>query len=305
MHAIVVEEFGDVSQMKMHQVPVPEIKETQVLIEQYATSVNPSDWKKRKGYFNGKTPFIPGGDAAGIVSKVGEKVTKFKVGDRVMANAAHTYAEFAVAREAVTAHIPDTIPFTEAVGLPLAGQAAYQALFSVGKLKPGERVLIHGGAGGVGILAIQMAKSKGASIVTTASKHNEMFLYSLGVDTVIDYRNEDFEKKVADMDLVLDSVGGSVQEKSMYVLKKGGRLVSLAGTPEEEKVQSAGIRGYGVNMRPTAEGMGYLGTELAAYRLRTFISQVFPFTEQGVQEAHTLSERGHVRGKLIIEIQKE
>ena len=305
MQAIVVEEFGDASRLKMQETPIPEIKDNQLLIEQYATSINPSDWKKRKGLFNGKTPFIPGGDAAGIVAKVGNKVTKFKPGDRVMANALGTYAEYVVAREAVTARIPDTIPFTEAAGLPLAGQTAYQALFSVGRLKVGEKVLIHGGAGGVGTLAIQMAKSKGASIITTASKTNEMFLYSLGADEVIDYHQKDFEKEVSGIDMVLDSIGRSVQEKNFHVLKKGGRLISLAGQPDEKKAEEYKITAYSIGMKPTAEGMSYLASELAQYKLRAFVSRVFPFTELATQEAQTISEEGHVRGKLIIEIKKE
>lgn len=305
MQAIVVNEFGSVSQLKMQETPLPDIKETQLLIEQYATSINPSDYKKRKGLWGGKLPYIPGGDAAGIVVKIGEKVTNFQIGDRVMANATGTYAQFAVAREAVTVKIPDTIPFTEAAGLPLAGQAAYQALFSVGKLQQGEKVLIQAGAGGVGSLAIQMAKDKKAVVVTTASKENEMFLYSLGAETVIDYHQERLEEKTSDIDLVVDSIGGKTQKECLRVLKKGGRLISLAGQPDEEMARQAGVKAFELSMKPSSEGMAYLGAQLDEYKLRSFVHQVFPFTELGIQEAQTISESGHVRGKIIVVIKEE
>lgn len=305
MRAIVVENFGDVNELKLKEASVPEPKSHQVLIEQYATSVNPSDLKKRKGLWKGKLPFIPGGDAAGVVRKVGEKVTKFKPGDRVMANAAATYAEYVVARESVVGHIPETIPFTEAAGLPLAGQTAYQAVVKVGRVKKGEKILIHAGAGGVGTLAIQMAKNIGAEVITTASGENEMFLYSMGVDQVINYQKTSFEKEVGEIDFVLDTIGGETQKKSLQVLRKGGRLVTLAEAPQDDWLKTAQVEGEAISMKPSEEGMAYLEKNLSSFNLRTFVQEIYPFTELGVQQAHKISEQGHVRGKLIVEIKQE
>lgn len=307
MQAIIVEKFGEVEELKMKEISIPLLKENEVLIEQYATSINPSDWKKRKGLWGGKTPYVPGGDAAGIIVQIGDKVSKYKIGDRVIANAKGTYAEYAIARESLTGEIPESIPFTEAAGLPLAGQTAYQALLKEGNLKKNEKVLIHAGAGGVGTLAIQMAKSKGAEIVTTASESNKMFLYSLGADQVIDYKNELNTLKELEQyfDLILDPIGGETQKLSFPLLKKGGRLISLAGEIDSEEEKRAQIIGSALSMRPSMEGMTYLSESLKSSTLRTFVEEIFPFTELGIQQGHKLSEQGHVRGKLVIKIKDE
>ena len=308
MKAILVEEFGTAAVLKMTERPVPQLNDNQLLIEQFATSINPSDWKKRGGEWGGKLPFIPGNDAAGIIRKVGPAVTSFKPGDRVMANASAAYAEYAVARESVTGLLPETIPFTEAAGFPLAGQTAYQALVEIGKLQKGESVLIHAGAGGVGTLAIQTAKLIGAEVITTTSKENEMFLYALGADEVIDYRGKKFEEEMAPVDLVLDPIGGNVQKRSMKVLKNGGRLVTLAGLQEEvveNNKEEQRFQLYDFSMKPNAKGMIFLARYLKEGKLRTFVQEIFPFTEVAIQQAQKLSEQGHVRGKLVIEIKEE
>lgn len=305
MKAIVVENFGEVDVLQLSDWPKPQIKEHEVLIEQFATSINPSDWKKRQGIFGGKLPYIPGNDGAGMVCQIGSAVTELKPGDRVMANAAGTYSEYATAKASLTTRIPDTIPFTEAAGVPLAGQTAYQALVEVGQLEAGQKVCILGGSGGVGTLAIQIAKYIGAEIIATGSKANEMFLYSLGVDEVVDYQAEDLSQKTSNVDLVLDAIGGKSQIQSMSLLKKGGRLVTLAQLDKEAVSRHSDITAVAFSMKPKTEGMEFLGKMLSEGHLRTFVQEVFPFTENGIRQAQTISQQGHVRGKLVVEIKKE
>lgn len=304
MKAIVIEEFGGIDQLKLKEVKEPKIAEDKVLIEVYATSVNPSDIKRRSGQFGGKLPMIVGGDVAGIIKKVGDKVKHLKVGDRVMANGLKTYAEFVVARGEVAVKLPEHVSFSEAAAVPLAGQTAWQTLIDLGKVKDGDRVLIHAGAGGVGTLAIQIAKAKGAWIAATASGKNQEFLTSLGVNRPINYKVEDFEKVEQDMDFVLDTIGGEVLEKSFSVLRQGGILVSIAGKPDEKKAAEQGITAEWLSMRPTHEALEGLNTLLAGRALKPIVSHEFNFTEEDVRKAHELSETGHVRGKLIIRVKE-
>lgn len=302
MKAIVVENFGGVEELKMQEVEQPTLKEDRVLVEVYATSVNPSDSKKRKGLFGGKLPMVLGGDIAGIVKEVGEKVTTLKVGDRVMANGVKTYAEYALAREEVTVKLPEHVSFEEAAAIPLAGQTAWQTLIDLGHVKNGDRVLIHAGAGGVGTLAIQIAKAKGAWIAATASKENQEYLTSLGVNRPIDYKSEDFTEVVEDIDFVLDPVGGKVQEDSFSVLRKGGTLVSIAEEPDEEKAAEMGITARWFSMRPTKEALVGLNELLTKKELKPILAKEYAFTEEDLREAHKEIETGHGRGKLVIRV---
>lgn len=302
MKAIVVEKFGGVEELKMQEVEQPTLKEDRVLVEVYATSVNPSDSKKRKGLFGGKLPMVLGGDIAGIVKEVGEKVTTLKVGDRVMANGVKTYAEYALAREEVTVKLPEHVSFEEAAAIPLAGQTAWQTLIDLGHVKDGDRVLIHAGAGGVGTLAIQIAKAKGAWIAATASKENQEYLTSLGVNRPIDYKSEDFTEVVEDIDFVLDPVGGKVQEDSFSVLRKGGTLVSIAEEPDEEKAAEMGITARWFSMRPTKEALVGLNELLTKKELKPILAKEYAFTEEDLREAHKEIETGHGRGKLVIRV---
>lgn len=302
MKAIVVEKFGGVEELKMQEVEQPTLKEDRVLIEVYATSVNPSDSKKRKGLFGGKLPMVLGGDIAGIVKEVGEKVTTLKVGDRVMANGVKTYAEYALAREEVTVKLPEHVSLEEAAAIPLAGQTAWQTLIDLGHVKDGDRVLIHAGAGGVGTLAIQIAKAKGAWIAATASKENQEYLTSLGVNRPIDYKSEDFTEVVEGIDFVLDPVGGKVQEDSFSVLRKGGTLVSIAEEPDEEKAAEMGITARWFSMRPTKEALVGLNELLTKKELKPILAKEYAFTEEDLREAHKEIEIGHGRGKLVIRV---
>lgn len=302
MKTIAIEEFGSADQLKELEMDKPAIKEDQVLIEAHAFSINPVDCKRRSGKMGGKLPMVLGGDVAGIVSEVGPNVTNVKPGDRVFANASKTYAEFVRARAEVTVKIPDNLSFEEAAAIPLAGQTAWEALIDRGQLRDGEKVLIHAGAGGVGSLAVQIAKHYKSYVVSTASEENKEFLTSLGVDQFIDYKNEDFEKVVDNIDLVLDPLGGEIQEKSFHVLKKGGRLVSLVQEPDEAKSKKLGVIGMIFSMTPTSERLQTLADLLTSGELKAIVSQTYPFTEEGVREAHEQSETGHTRGKLVVKV---
>lgn len=302
MKIIAIEEFGSPSQLKEMEINKPSINENQVLIEVHAFSINPVDTKRRSGKMGGKFPMILGGDVAGIVSEVGNNVTHLKPGDRVFANASKTYAEYVCARAEVTVAIPDTISFTEASSIPLAGQTAWEALMEQGQLTAGDKVLIHAGAGGVGSLAIQIAKHFGAFVVATASEKNKDFLISLGVDQFINYKKEKFEQVVENLDLVLDPLGGNTQEKSLHVLKKGGRLISLVQEPDEVKLKELGVTGIVFSMSPTEERLHKIADLLASGEMKPIVTKIYSFTEKDLQEAHERSESGHTRGKIVIQV---
>lgn len=302
MKTIAIEEFGTADQLKEMEMKKPSINENQVLIQVYAFSINPVDWKRRAGKMGGKLPMVLGGDVAGIVSEVGANVTNVKPGDRVFANASKTYAEYTRARAEVTVKIPDNLSFVEAAAVPLAGQTAWEALIDKGQLRDGEKVLIHAGAGGVGSLAVQIAKHYKSYVVSTASEKNEEFLTSLGVDRFIDYKKEDFEQVVDDIDLVLDPIGGETQDKSLNVLKKGGRLVSLVQEPDEAKLKELGLIGIQFSMTPTSERLQTLADLLTSGEIKPIVSQTYSFTEQDLREAHRQSETGHTRGKIVIKV---
>lgn len=302
MKAIVVEEFGPVEELKLKEVNKPKIGKNQLLVENYAFSINPVEWKMREGNMGGDLPMILGGDLAGVVSEVGSEVTNFNKGDKVFAKADNSYAEFVAVEASVVARIPEGISFNEAAAVPLTGQTAWEALVERGQLKEGEKVLIHAGAGGVGSMAIQIAKHFGAYVASTASKDNEDFLLSLGVNQFIDYQNEDFEQISNDFDIVLDSIGGETQEKSFSVLKKGGRLVSLLEEPDEEKLKEYEVEGIQFLMNPSGERLEKLADLMANEELVPTLSKTYSFTETDVQRAHELNETGHTRGKIIVSI---
>ena len=250
MKAIVIDTYGGKEQLKERQIDPPTISDNQVLLEVYATSVNPIDWKVREGYLKEMLPFeFPitlGWDAAGIIAEVGKNVSNFKVGDRVFTRPATnnqgTYAEFVSVDQDLLAKMPEDMTFEEAAAIPLAGLTAWQCLVDFAEIKKGDKVLIHAGAGGVGNFAIQLGKHFGAYVATTASKENEEFVKSLGANQVIDYKEEEFNESLEDYDIVLDAIGGDVLEKSYQVLKKGGKLVSIAGQPSDKDAEKYGVK---------------------------------------------------------------
>lgn len=310
MKAIVIENYGSAEQLIEKDMPMPKINDDQVLLELKATSVNPVDWKAREGYMKEAMPLefpvILGWDAAGIVKETGKNVTNFQPGDAVFArpatNARGTYAEYTAVDAHLLAKKPENISFEEAASIPLAGETAWVALVEKAAIKKDDRVLIHAGAGGVGSLAIQIAKSFGAYVASTASKENHDLLDSLGADKIIDYKTEDFESLLSDYDIVFDTVGGETEDKSFTVLKKGGILVSIVGTPDEEKAAEKGIRTSSFLLDPSGEILSKLGELIEKGDIKPLLGEVFPLTEEGVRKAHELSETHHAKGKIGIKI---
>lgn len=310
MKAIVINEYGGKEQLTEEQIDRPEPENDEIVIEIYSTSVNPIDWKLREGYLKDMLPYdfpiILGWDAAGVVRDTGDDVHKFKKGDRVFTRSANnnrgTYAEYVKTTENRTAFMPEDMSFDEAAAVPLAGQTAWQCLVEFAEMKAGDKVLIHGGGGGVGHFAVQIAKSFGAHVIATASAEKAETLKDLGVDEVIDYKTEDFEKIVTDADIVLDTIGGDVLEKSYSVLKKGGKLPSIAGQPDQEKADKYGVKAGSVWLEESGERLQKLADLYAQGKLKVLIDSTFPLSEEGVQEAHAASEKGRARGKIVIQV---
>lgn len=310
MKAIVIEAYGSSDQLIEKEVPKPTIEDNQVLVELHATSINPIDWKLREGYLQEKFPFtfpiILGWDAAGIIKETGSKVSNFQVGDHIFARpettANGTYAEFTVVDENLLAKMPENLSFEEAASVPLTGLTAWQCLVDFSDIKSGDKVLIHAGSGGVGSFAIQIAKSFGAYVASTASEKNEAFLKELGVDEFINYKEEKFEEIVQDYDIVVDTMGGEIQEKSFGVLKKCGKLVSIVQPPDEEAAKSKGITAGFLWLEANGKELAELGNLIKKEQVKTHIGHTFPFSQEGLREAHKLSESHHAKGKIVIKI---
>lgn len=309
MKAVVINEYGSKEKLVEQDVQKPSPEKNQVIVELKATSINPIDWKLREGYLKGmfdwEFPIILGWDAAGVISEVGEEVTKWKVGDKVFARPDTTrfgtYAEYTAVDEHLLATVPDSISFEEAAAVPLAGLTAWQALFTHGSLKEGETVLIHAGAGGVGIYAIQLAKQAGAHVITTASEKNHELLYSLGADQVIDYKKQNFEEVVSNVDLVFDTMGGEVAEKSYKVLKPNtGKLVTIVGEPDHDVASAHHVTAKGIWLQPDGAQLQELADLLDEKKVKSIVGSTFPFSRQGIYDAHALSETHHAVGKIVI-----
>ncbi|MDN6385931.1 MAG: NADP-dependent oxidoreductase [Alkalibacterium sp.] len=309
MKAIVIEQYGEANELVEKELPIPEIKSNQVLIEMHATSINPIDWKIRTGYFSENMPFefplILGWDAAGVVSKVGSDVTKFKEGDEVFARPAMangTYAEYVAVDESLVALKPENVSYNDAASVPLAGLTAWQSLLDFGKIKSGDKVLIHAGAGGVGSLGIQIAKHFGAYVYSTASGKNEDYLKQLGVDEFINYKTTDFTDVVKDADLVVDTMGGDILEKSLDVVKDGGKLVSISGQPNAEKAAKRDIETKALWLDPNGKQLAEMGELMSKGIIKAQIGHKLPLTKEGLREAHKISETHHAKCKIVIEI---
>jgi NADPH:quinone reductase-like Zn-dependent oxidoreductase len=304
MKAIQFHDYGGPEQLVLEDIPIPEPGAGQVLIKIYAAGVNPWDWKFRSGkYKEGMQvtfPVIPGAEASGMVEKTGPGVTGFQTGQAVYGFMMSSYAEYCIASEDQLFLKPDLLTFEEAAALAVASQTAWSAIFDIAGLKDGQRILIHGGAGSVGILAIQLAKWKGAFVYTTGSTENLDFLRSQGADRVIDYTINRFESIVEDVDVVLDTLGGEIQERSWKVLRKGGILVSIVTPPPPGKAEKLGVRSAYRNSGISDDGRRQLQNLINDGTLRPVIRKVFPLPEAG--SAHLMGEKGHGRGKIILKI---
>ena len=308
MKAIVIHNYGGREVLKYEDASRPEPKQNEVLIRVMAASVNPVDAAIRKGYLERITghepPLIPGMDAAGVIEKVGSKIQKFKSGDEVYAfftlAGEGGYAEFAVANENEVALKPKSLTFEEAAAVPAAASTAWKVLVETGKLKAAQTVLIHGGSGGVGHFAIQLAKSIGAKVIATASTPNQEFLKQMGADKVIDYTKVKFEDVAKDVDLVLDAVGGDTLKRSYAVAKKGGMIVSIVDDPDPAALKQHGITGTSVRTDPDAAVLVELGKLIDGGKIKPVVSQMLPLADAA--KAHEQIETRHTRGKIVLKV---
>src|SRR5438552_8366255 len=309
MKAIVIHQYGGPEALKYEDAPRPEPKDNQVLVKVIAAAVNPVDAMIRSGkyakVFGTTLPLIPGYDIAGIVEKSGAKVTRFKPGDAVYAYPmwGGGYAEYDVVDETETALKPKSINFAEAAAVPLAALTAWQALIDAAKLSPGQTVLIHGGSGGVGSFAIQIAKTRGAKVIATASTPNQELLKQLGADVAVDYTKQKFEDVARDVDVVLDSVGEDTLARSYGVVKRGGFIVSLVARPERAGLDKHGIRGAALSVEPNSDELAQIGKLIDQKKIKVIVSQTFPLSE--ATKAQEQVATGHTRGKVVLKVADE
>lgn len=271
----------------------------------HAAAVNPADWKIRDGMgeqFGFKLPLILGGDIAGTIEEVGDRVEIFKQGDAVygitVSSLSGGYAEYAVAKADAIAPKPESINFAEAAAI--AALTAWQAIFDLANLSSGQRILITGASGGVGSMAVQLAKAKGAIVIATASGKNEQYVRDLGADEFVDYTRQPFEEVVKDVDVVFDTIGGDTLEQAFKTLKKRGFLVSAVETPSEEKAKEFGIQVSWLFCQPSAKQLIEINQLIDEGKLKIHIGTVLPVTE--VKKAHQLSQSGRTRGKIVLQI---
>lgn len=310
MKAVVVHEYGGPAALKFEDTPRPEPQDDEILIRVLAAGVNPVDAYIREGRFKrpgAALPFVPGMDVAGVAEKTGAKITKFKAGDPVYAFLSMKdqggYGEFAIGRETAVSTKPKNIKFEEAAAVPLAATTAWQALIDTAKLEKGQTVLIHGGSGGVGHFAIQIAKARGAKVIATASTANQDLLKKLGVDVAIDYTNQKFEDVAKNVDVVLDAVRADALARSYGVVKKGGIIVSITGEPDQAELDKRGIRGARIMAHPDAKVLEELTKLIEAGKITPIVSQVFPLAEAA--KAHEQIETRHTRGKIVLKVAAE
>lgn len=330
MRAARIHAYGDPEQLRVDDVDEPEVGPRDVLIAVRAAAVNPIDFKLRSGaqraVVRWKLPHTLGMDASGVVEVVGSKVTRFSPGDEVYCSPTHrrpgTYADKVAVAESAVAFKPRNVSFAEAAGVPLAGLTAWQSLVDAIDVTKGDRVLVQAGAGGVGSLGIQIAKHRGAHVITTCSPRNEALVRRLGADEVIDYRAQDVVEAVGACDVVFDTLGGDARDRSLALLSRGGRMVSvMGGIPDAVEKHGAhlgvvvavsGLVGFalrcmarGVTFRyvvrkPDADDLAELTALIEAGKLEPVVDSVMPLEQ--VVDAHKLSESGRARGKIILAV---
>ncbi len=332
MKAALIHRYGGNDRVRLEDVPVPSIGPADLLVRVHAASVNPVDFKIRSGklklLWKPRMPLVLGCDLAGVVAEVGAQVTRFKPGDAIYARLDKerigAFAEFAAVREGAAALMPTNASFTEAASLPLVALTAWQALVEIGKLRAGQRVLIHAGSGGVGSVAIQLAHHFGATVLTTVGQRNLELAKRLGADLAIDYRSTRFEEVAQDCDLVLDVAGGDTLVRCFQCVKPGGVVVSIGGTPSAAFARSWGLnpllvfairlmsRKVTAAARRSGARYEYLfmhadGEQLAEITrlvesgaIRPLVEQTFPLDQ--VREALASCEAGRTTGKVVIQV---
>jgi NADPH:quinone reductase-like Zn-dependent oxidoreductase len=306
MKAVRIHQYGGREVLSIDEIPVPDIAPDEVLVRVVAASINPVDWKVRAGYLAQMIPHaLPltlGWDVSGVVAAVGAQVSQWQVGDAVFSRPDlarnGSYAEFVAIRAGECARKPRTISHVEAASLPLAGITAWEAMVDLARVGPGQRVLVHAGSGGVGSLAIQIAKAQGATVIATTSKRNLALVESLGADQVVDYTTTKVIDAVAPVDAVFDTIGGDVQEASWSVLKPGGIQVSIISPPDEARAAERGLRGAFLFIGPNAPVLERLAAMVDGGTLRPLVGAEFALGD--IVAAHALSESGRAVGKIVL-----
>lgn len=332
MKAFVVKNYGKKEELTLREVSKPRLRENEVIVEIYSAGLNQLDTKILSGEFKMilpyKTPFTLGHDLAGIVIETGSKVTKFKIGDEVYARPSDhhigTFAEYLAVEVKDLALKPKNLSMEEAAGVPLVSLTAWQALVEIGKVKKGQKVFIQAGSGGVGIVAIQLAKYLGATVATTAGKASFQMLRELGADVLIDYKTQDFEAILKDYDLVLNSQDNNTLQKSLNVVKSGGKIISISGPPTPAFALEIGaswiirtvlsILSSGVRRKAKRKAVDYQflfmkssGKQLEQItkliedgHIKTVIEKVYPFSHTNEAMRHVAS--GRTKGKIVVKI---
>ncbi len=306
MKAVSIYSHGGPEVLRYEEIPRPRHKAGEVLVRVHAAGVNPIDWKIREGQLHTLLhhtfPLVLGWDVSGVVEKVGPDTKRLHIGDEVFSKPDITrdgaYAEFIVIKESEVALKPVSIDHVHAAALPLAGLTAWQALFETAGLEAGQRILIHAAAGGVGNIAVQLAKWKGAHVIGTSSAKNHDFLRRLGVDQVVDHETERFETVVAPVDVVLDTIGGDTQTRSLKVLKPGGFLVSIVNPPSTELATAHKVRARFIFTQSNAGQLAELARLVDAGKLTSYVETILPLS--AAKRAQELSQRGHTCGKLVL-----
>lgn len=332
MKAFIVEHYGKKERGRIGEMPDPELRQNDVLVQVYAAGVNLLDSKIRSGEFKlilpYRLPLTLGNDVAGVVVQIGHRVRRFKVGDKVYARPPQdrigSFAELISINEDAVATIPKKLTMEEAASIPLVGLTAWQALIERANLKKGQKVLVHAGSGGVGTIAIQLAKHLGATVATTTSTANLDLVKSLGADIAIDYKTTDFAKVLRDYDVVLNSLGAETLNKSLEVLKPGGKLISISGPPDPDFAEAQGaswllklvmsLLSLGIRkkakrhrvsysflfMRASGEQLNQITSLVDAGVIRPVMDRVFPF--EATSDALAYVETGRAKGKVVVKV---
>lgn len=329
MKAAYISHYGNIDNVQFDEQTKPSVTNDTVLVKVHAASINPLDLRVLEGEFKAilpvKFPFILGNDFAGTVVEVGSKVTQFKVGDEVYAKTDlnGAFAEYTVVQQSSLALKPQNISMEQAAALPLVALTSWQALVEIAKVKAGQKVLIHAGSGGVGSIAIQLAKSLGATVATTTSAKNSGWVKELGADIIIDYKTMDFEQELKDYDVVLDTQGGKTLEKSLNVLRRGGRLISISGPPDHafaeainpnwflkcvipmlswsirHKAKKRGITYTFLFMQPNGQQLSKITELVEAGKIKPVVDQTYDFIQ--IKEALQYVNTGRAKGKVVLQ----
>ena len=302
-----IHRFGGIDTLRYEDVELSMPDAAEILVASRAASVNPVDFKIRSGKYpavkEDKLPYTLGRDACGIVEQCGAGATKFKIGDEVFGIVGIQgggYAQKVLLDQNAVAAKPKGIDYIHAAAVPLAGQTAWQGLFRHGDVRAGQKILIHGGSGGVGHFAIQFAKARGAHVTTTVSTANVEFARSLGADVVIDYKKQRFEQEVKELDMVFDLIDGETRERSWGIIKEGGILVSTLSEPSQQQAREHGVRATRYTVQADGNELKEIGDLIETGKVKPQITETFPLSRAA--DALRAVEKGHSKGKIVLTI---